>query len=149
VCIRLMIDGFMPYNTSATSYSCWPIFAIPYNLSHSLCMKYEYIFPCLIIPDPDHLGTCLNVMFKPLIEELKQLCEGDETYDYDQKQKFNLRVTYIGSIHDFRTYNMFLECSCNRILTFPICVKDTTCFHLKLGEGERSLTLIVINVFYP
>jgi hypothetical protein len=28
-------------------------------------------------------------MLKPLIEELKQLCERVEAYYYDQKQKFN------------------------------------------------------------
>jgi hypothetical protein len=31
-----------------------------------------------------------DVMLKPLIEELKQLWQGVEAYDYDQKQKFNL-----------------------------------------------------------
>jgi hypothetical protein len=71
VCIGLATDGFSSYNTSAVSHSCWPIFTIPYNIPHSLCMKYEYMFLCLIIPGPDHLGACLNVMLKPLIEELK------------------------------------------------------------------------------
>jgi hypothetical protein len=71
VCIGLAIDGFTPYNTSASSYSCCPIFTILYNLPPSLCMKYEYIFLCLIIPHPDHPRTCLNVKLKPLIEELK------------------------------------------------------------------------------
>jgi hypothetical protein len=75
---------------SAVSYSYWHVFAIPYNLSPALCMKYEYMFLCLIIPGPDHPGTNINVMLKPLIEELKQLWEGVEAYDYDQKQKFNL-----------------------------------------------------------
>jgi hypothetical protein len=45
---------------------------------------------CLIILDPDHPGTRIDVMLKPLIEELKHLWEGVEAYDYDQKQKFNL-----------------------------------------------------------
>jgi hypothetical protein len=40
VCIGLTMDGFSSYNMSAVSYSCWPIFAIPYNLPPSLCMKY-------------------------------------------------------------------------------------------------------------
>jgi hypothetical protein len=80
-------DGFTPYNTSVASYSCWPIFAIPYHLPPSLCMKYKYMFLCLIIPSPDHLGTHLSMILKPLIEELKQLWEGVEAYDYDQKQK--------------------------------------------------------------
>jgi hypothetical protein len=53
-------------------------------------MKYEYMFLCLIIPNPDHPGTNINVMLKPLMEELKQLWEGLKEYDYDQKQKFNL-----------------------------------------------------------
>jgi hypothetical protein len=31
VCIGSVMDGFTPYNTSAALYSCWPVFAIPYN----------------------------------------------------------------------------------------------------------------------
>jgi hypothetical protein len=34
-------------------------------------MKYEYMFLCLIIPGPDHPRTNINVMLKPLVEELK------------------------------------------------------------------------------
>jgi hypothetical protein len=74
--IGLATDGFTPYNMSASSYSCWHVFAIPYNLSPALCMKYEYMFSCLIIPGPDHAGSRINVMLKPLIEELKQLWQG-------------------------------------------------------------------------
>jgi hypothetical protein len=105
--IGLMTDGFTSYNMSVVLYSCWPVFAIPYNLPPSLCMKYEYMFLCLIIPGPDHPGTCINVMLKPLIEESKQLWEGVEAYDCDQKQKFKLRVAYLWSVHDFRVYNIF------------------------------------------
>jgi hypothetical protein len=69
--IGLATDGFSPYNTSAASYSCWLVFAIPYNLPPALCVKYEYMFLCLIIPGPDHPRTNINVMLKPLMEELK------------------------------------------------------------------------------
>jgi hypothetical protein len=85
--IGLATDGFLPYNTSVASYSCWHIFAIPYNLPPALCMKYEYMFMCLIRPSPDHPRTNINVMLNFLIEELKQLWEGVEAYDYNQKQK--------------------------------------------------------------
>ena len=46
--IELATDGLTPFNTSAASYSCWSVFAIPYNLPPSFCMKYEYMFLCLI-----------------------------------------------------------------------------------------------------
>jgi hypothetical protein len=89
-CIGLATDRFTSYNSSAASYSCWLIFAIPYNLPPTLCMKYEYMFLCLIVPCLDHPRPRINVMLKPLIDELKQLLEGVEAYDYDQKQKFNM-----------------------------------------------------------
>jgi hypothetical protein len=88
--IRLMTDGFTPFSDNATSYSCWPVFAIPYNLPHSLCMKYEFTFLCLIIPGLDHLGPKLNVMLKPLIDELKELWNGFKAFDSHKKQKFTL-----------------------------------------------------------
>jgi hypothetical protein len=131
--IGLATDGFTAYNMSASSYSCWPIFAIPYNLPPALCMKYEYMFLCLIVPGPDHPGPSISVMLKPLIEELKQLWQGVEAYDYDQKKNFNLRVAYLWSVLDFKAYNIFSGWSCNGLLTCPICMKETSCFCLKFG----------------
>jgi hypothetical protein len=131
--IGLATDGFSPYNTSASSYFYWHVFTIPYNLPPTLCMKYEYMFLCLIIPSLDHPGSRINVMLKPIIEELKQLWQGVEAYDYDRKQKFNLRVAYLWSVHDFKAYNIFLGWSCNGILTCLICMKETSYFCLKFG----------------
>jgi hypothetical protein len=94
--IGLATDGFSLYNMSASSYLCWPIFAIPYNLPPALCMKYEYVFLCLIIPGPDHPGSRIKVMFKAIIEELKQLWQGVEAYDYDQKQNSTFELCIFG-----------------------------------------------------
>jgi hypothetical protein len=69
----LATDGFSPFNPTALSYSCWPVLAVPYNLPLALCMKYEFVFLCLVIPGPDHPGTKIDVMMRPLIEELKIL----------------------------------------------------------------------------
>jgi hypothetical protein len=91
------------------------------------------MFLCLIIPGLDHPGTHINVMLKPLIEELKQLWEGVKAYDYDQMQKLNLRVAYLWSVHDFRVYSIFSGWSCNGILTCLICMKGTSYFRLKFG----------------
>jgi hypothetical protein len=48
-------------------------------------MKYEFIFLCLIIPSPYYPRKKLNVMLKPLIEELKELWKEVETYDVFKK----------------------------------------------------------------
>jgi hypothetical protein len=71
------------------SNSCWPIFAILY-LPPSICMKYKFMFLCIVILGPEHPGIRINVMLLPLIEELKKLWEGVESYDCFKKQKINL-----------------------------------------------------------
>jgi hypothetical protein len=50
VCFRLMTYGFDPFSTNSTPYSCWPIFVVLYILPQSLCMKFEFMFICLIVP---------------------------------------------------------------------------------------------------
>jgi len=131
--IGLATDGFTPFGQMASSYSCWPVFVIPYNLPPSLCMKYEFIFLCLIIPGPDYPGKNLNVMLKPLIEELKELWKGVEAYDVFTKQIFKLRVAYLWSVHDFMAYAIFTGWSTHGRLTCPYCGSDTDCFCLAHG----------------
>jgi hypothetical protein len=105
--IGLATDGFTPFTESVASYCCWPVFAIPYNLPPALCMKYEHMFLCLIVPGPDNPRPQLNVMMQLLVDELKQLWVGVKAYDCHKKQKFNLRVAYLWSIHDFLAYGIF------------------------------------------
>jgi hypothetical protein len=57
----LVIDGFDPFSTNSTPYSCWPIFAVPYNLPPSLCLKFEFMFLCLIVPGPEPPGPQIHV----------------------------------------------------------------------------------------
>jgi hypothetical protein len=90
VLFGLATDGFNAFSTNNAPYSCWPIFAVSYNLPPSLCMKFEFMFLCLIIPDSDASGPRINVMLKTLIEELKQVWIGVEAYDCYKKKKFNL-----------------------------------------------------------
>jgi hypothetical protein len=125
----LATDGFTPFGEMASSYSCWSVFVIPYNLPPFLCMKYEFIFLCLIIPGPDYPRKNLNVMLKPLIEELKELWKGVEAYDVFTKQIFKLRVAYLWLVHDFMAYAIFTHGR----LTCPYCGSDIDCFCLAHG----------------
>jgi hypothetical protein len=56
VCFGLATHGFDPFSRNSAPYSCWPIFAVSYNLPPSLCMKFEFMFLCLIIPGPKAPG---------------------------------------------------------------------------------------------
>jgi hypothetical protein len=131
--IRLVIDDFTPFGDNATSYSCWPVFAVPYNLPPSLCMKYEFMFLCLVVPNSDHPGPKINVTLTPLIDELKELCNGVEAYDSHKKQKFTLLAAYLWSIHDFMAYGIFAGWSIHGRLTCPICHSNTDFFCLTAG----------------
>jgi hypothetical protein len=93
--IGLVTDGFTPFGDNVASYSRWLVFAVSYNFSPSLCTKYEFMFLFLIIPGPNHPGPKLNVMLKPLIDELKELWNRVEAYDSHKKQKFTLRAAYL------------------------------------------------------
>jgi hypothetical protein len=107
VCISLVTDGFLPFNIIALSYSCWLVFAVSYNLPPTLCIKYEFIFLCLVIHSLDHPRIKINVMMRPLVEDLKLLCEGVGVYNCYNKQKFILRVAYLWLIHHFLAYGIF------------------------------------------
>jgi hypothetical protein len=128
--IGLTTDGFTSFDDNAISYSCWPVFAVPYNLPHSLCMKYEFMFLCLVVPSPDHPGPKLNVMLRALIDELKELWNAVEAYDSHKRQKFTIRAADPWSIHDFMAYNIFVGWSVHGRLTCPICGFDTDYFCL-------------------
>jgi hypothetical protein len=134
---RLATDGFDPFNTNYAPYSCWPIFAVSYNLPPSLCMKFEFMFLYLIVPSTEAPSPRINVMLKSLIEKLKWLWIGVEVYDCYKKQKFNLRAAYLWLVHDFQSYDIFAEWRVHGELTCPICGSDTDCFCL-MHEGKIS-----------
>jgi hypothetical protein len=94
--VRLATDGFTPFNSNATPYSCWSVI--------SLCMKDEYVFLTLIIPGSDNPGKHLNMFMQPLIDELHDLWNGVRTYDSSRNKYFNMQVAFLWSIHDFPAY---------------------------------------------
>jgi hypothetical protein len=70
---NLATDGFDPFSINSAPYSCWTVFAEPYNLLPFLYIKFDFMFLCLIIPGSKAPGPRINVMLKSLIEEVKQL----------------------------------------------------------------------------
>jgi hypothetical protein len=70
-------------------------------------MKYKFMFLCLIVPGTGHPGPKLNVMLRPLIDKLKELWNGVDAYDSQNKQKFTLWAAYLWSIHNFMAYDIF------------------------------------------
>jgi hypothetical protein len=100
--LGLCTYGFTPFSFSATSYSCWPVFLVPYNLPPPMCMKKENIFLTLVIPGPQHPGKNLDVYMEPLYDGLKLLwSERVLLYDRSVHSTFRVRACYFYSINDF------------------------------------------------
>ncbi|WVZ81112.1 hypothetical protein U9M48_028528 [Paspalum notatum var. saurae] len=129
----LSTDGFTPFNTNASPYSCWPVFIIPYNLPPELVNKDEYMFLALVILGPEHPGPKLNMFMRPLFKDLKRLWRGVKAYDSYVQEEFTLRATYLWSVHDFMAYGDWSGWCVHGRLRCPICMDDTDAFQLKHG----------------
>ena len=57
-----------------------------YNLLPRKCIRLEFIFLSMIIPDPNNPDQNIDVYFRPLIDELKQLWSS-RTLTYDVLRK--------------------------------------------------------------
>ncbi|KAG8482728.1 hypothetical protein CXB51_024209 [Gossypium anomalum] len=102
--LGLAADGFNPFKIMSTSYSTWPILLVPYNFPPWICMKQSSFILSMIIPGEKGPGNDIDIYLQPLIEELKQLWSGVETYDVLRKENFNLRVILLWTINDFLAY---------------------------------------------
>jgi hypothetical protein len=47
--LGLSTDGFQPYSSDGTVYSCWLVFVMPYNLPPNKYLKEWFIFLALVI----------------------------------------------------------------------------------------------------
>lgn len=80
--LGLASDGFNPFGTLNSQYSCWHIVLIPYNLPPWLCTKESYLFLSILIPGPN----------------------GYVMYDASLDETFTLHVTIMWIINDFSGY---------------------------------------------
>ncbi|XP_052297276.1 uncharacterized protein LOC127902408 [Citrus sinensis] len=124
--LALSTDGVNPHSTLSTTYSCWPVILITYNLPPWLCMKRKFLMLSLLISGPKQPGNDLDVYLAPLIEDLKTLWDvGIDVYDSYRKETFNLRAVLMWTISDFPAYGNLSGCTVKGYYACPICGIDT------------------------
>jgi hypothetical protein len=102
--LGLSTDGFQSHSEASSLYSCWPVFVMPYNLPLNRCLKQCFIFLSLVIPGPKESKKQVNIFLRLLMEEMKELWQGVDTYDNHLKHQFNLSVIYLWSTKLSNTY---------------------------------------------
>jgi hypothetical protein len=132
--LGLLTDGFQPHSTVSHPYSCWLVFVMPYNLPPDKCLKEGFIFLALVILGPKELKKQMNIFLQPLFEELKILWSGVDAYDSHLKCRFNLRVAYVWSIHDYLGYDKFAGWCVHGRLNCHICMDDSDAYWFKHGK---------------
>ncbi|XP_015970415.1 uncharacterized protein LOC107493896 [Arachis duranensis] len=99
--LALASDSFNPFRNMSTTYSIWPMILIPYNLPPWLCMKQTSFILSMIIPGLKMPGNNIDVYLEPLVDELKQLWDGVETYDANKGTTFKMRAALMWPVSDF------------------------------------------------
>ncbi|XP_073152786.1 uncharacterized protein [Henckelia pumila] len=132
--LRLAIsaDGINPHSLMSSTYSCWPVLMITYNLPPWLCMKRKFMMLTLLISGPRQPGNDIDVYLAPLIEDLKCLWDfGVETYDAYREETFSLRAVLLWTINDFPAYGNLSGCVVKGYHACPICAEKTYSTRLK------------------
>ncbi|KAL5570264.1 hypothetical protein UlMin_026839 [Ulmus minor] len=114
-----------------STYSCWPVMLVVYNLPPSLCMKDEFTFLSMLIPGPKQPRNDIDIYLQPLIDELQELWNGVYTYDASTKKFFNLRAMLLWTINDFPAYGNLAGCATKGRYGCPICGENTHACWLK------------------
>ncbi|KAL5544923.1 hypothetical protein UlMin_008707 [Ulmus minor] len=124
--LGLATDGFNPFSNLSSTYSCWPVMLVTYNLPPWLCMKKENIMLSLLIPGPRQPGNDIDIYLQPLIDDLKLLWnEGAIVYDAFDNTNFNLRALLLWTVNDFPAYGNLAGCSTKGKFACPVCANDT------------------------
>jgi hypothetical protein len=76
----------------------------------------------------------MNIFLRPLMEEMNEPCQRVDTYDIHLKCRFNFRVVYLWSIHDYLSYEKFVGWCVHSRLNCSICMDDTNAFMLQHGK---------------
>jgi hypothetical protein len=147
VCLGLCTDEFNPFESFAAFYSCWPIILTVYNLPLGMCMRPEFMFLSMVIPDQSSPGWNIDIYLRSLVNELTQLwSSGALTYDISRKHNFLMRVALMWTINDFPPYGMVFGWSTHGKLACPYYIENNKAFTLTNG-GKASFffTITVVS----
>ena len=131
----LATDGFNPYGMMSSSYSCWPVVLVMYNLPPWLCMKEAYLSLSLIIPGPKSPGDNIHVFLQPLLEDLRDLfINGISTYDASKNRVFTLKAAVLWTINDLPALGMLASYMVHGEFACPPCGANAWTKRLKHGR---------------
>ncbi|XP_016185161.1 uncharacterized protein LOC107626774 [Arachis ipaensis] len=129
--LALASDGFNPFGNMSTKYSIWPVILIPYNQPPWFCMKQTSFILSTLIPGPKMPGNDIDVYLQPLIDELKQLWDGVETYDAKEGNTFKMCAALMWTINDFPGLGNLSGWNTHGGLACPTCKLDAKPHRLK------------------
>jgi hypothetical protein len=129
----LSTDSFHPYSFDSTTYSCWLVFVMSYNLPPNKYLKEGFIFLALVILGPKEPKKQMSIFLHPLMKELKELWQQVDAYDSHLKCRFNLYASYLWSIHDYLTYCKIVGWCVHGPLNCSVCMDESDAFRLQHG----------------
>ncbi|XP_057719247.1 uncharacterized protein LOC130933641 [Arachis stenosperma] len=115
-------------------YSIWPVILIPYNLPPWLCMKQTSFILSMIIPGPKIPGNDIDIYLDPLVDELKQLWDGVETYDANKGTIFKMCAALMWIISDFSGLKNLSGWNTYSGLACPTCNMDAKAHRLTFSR---------------
>ncbi|CAA2967342.1 Hypothetical predicted protein [Olea europaea subsp. europaea] len=132
--LGLATDDFNPFNNFSSTYSCWPVMLVIYNLPPWLCMKNENIMLSLI-PGPKQPGNDIDIYLQPLIDDLNELWNiGMNVYDALTNAVFNLRAILMWTINDLPALGNLAGCKIKGRTGCPRCSENTHSQWLKFSR---------------
>ncbi|XP_062013912.1 uncharacterized protein LOC133730309 [Rosa rugosa] len=139
--LALSSDGFNPFSSLSSKYSCWPVILVTYNLPPWLVMKRKHMMLTLLISGPKQPGNDIDVYLEPLIDDLKLLWEGvNGVYDAIKNETFTLRALLFWTINDFPAYGNLSGSIVKGYNACPICLDKTKPTRLVHG-GKMAYTI--------
>ena len=132
--LGLASDGFNPFRTMSITHSTWPVVIMTYNLPPWMCMKQPFMMLSLLIDGPKAPENDIDVYLALIVNELKELWNGVDTYDACSDAMFRMRALLLWTINDFPAYANMSGWSTKGHFACPCCHVNTCSRRLVNGK---------------